>query len=122
MFSRNKKLFNYLQRLLDSLAAIFFWYMAYIIRFKYIPKGQQGLESTFINLLPVIVLTTAYAFHNHGLYSSQRFSSKFREILSLIRANIFAVISFIVVLYFFSEVRISRLTIIIYLIIIIKIL
>jgi Undecaprenyl-phosphate glucose phosphotransferase len=114
MFSRNEKLFNYLQRLIDTFASALFWWLAYILRFEYIPNAQQGLEITFIKLTPVLMIATAYAFHRNGLYRPQRFASKLYEILSLIRGNATAVIGFVIVLYFFGEERVSRLTILIY--------
>jgi Undecaprenyl-phosphate glucose phosphotransferase len=114
MLSKNEKIFTHFQRTIDAMAPLLFWWLAYVLRFKYLPNAQQGLENTFISLAPVLTLTTAYAFHQTGLYRSRRFASKFYEILGIIRGNIIAVISFVIILYFFGEQRISRLTIIIY--------
>jgi Undecaprenyl-phosphate glucose phosphotransferase len=103
-----------IQIVLDCLAASALWYLAYYLRFTYLPNAQGGLEEAFLRLAPILSLSTIYSFYKNGLYKSQRYSSKFYEVLGLIRGNLTAVIGFVIVLYFFGEQRISRLTIIFY--------
>ena len=74
----------------------------------------MGLESLFLKLSPILSLSTVYAFYRHGLYKSQRFPGKFDEIISLVKGNISGVIGFVIILYFFSDEKVSRLTILIY--------
>jgi FlaA1/EpsC-like NDP-sugar epimerase len=89
-------------------------YLAYYLRFTYLPNAQAGLEEAFLRLAPILSLSTIYSFYKNGLYKLQCYSSKFYEVLGLIRGNLTAFIGFVIVLYFLGEQRISRLTIIFY--------
>lgn len=110
MLKNNELSFSLLQRLVDFIVVIFCWTLAYFIRFEsIIPGAQQGLEGTFIKLAPIISIITLYTFNKHGLYLSQRFSSRIKEISTVMKANFYSFLAFIIVLYFFSENRVSRL-------------
>ncbi|TNF30228.1 MAG: undecaprenyl-phosphate glucose phosphotransferase [Deltaproteobacteria bacterium] len=110
----NRSTFSTFQKVVDTLSCLIFFFLAYVIRFEYLEGGQQGIEWTFIQMAPVLVFSTLYSFHKNGLYRPQRFTSKYYEILSVMRGNIAGIIGFVIVLYFFGEERLSRLTILIY--------
>lgn len=104
-----------LQKLLDSLAIIIAWIAAYLIRFKIMQGAEKGLEWEFAKIAPFLVAISLYSFHKSGLYHSLRFSNRYKEIFSVLRGNFMAVVGLVLLLYFVSDERISRLTILIYL-------
>lgn len=103
-----------LQRIFDVALAAFCWLIAFYLRFRLMEGGQTGLETLFLKLTLVVMGLTAWAFSGQGLYRSQRFSSRFKEILAVFKANNIAVMGLIIALYFFAGDRVSRATIIMY--------
>lgn len=117
MLKKHEKSFLNIQKFFDSLFTAVFWLTSYLIRFQFIPNAQEGLELQFILITPLLILLTLYSFDKNDLYSSQRFTSKYREILSVVRANTYAMLGLVILIYFSGEEKISRLTILIYLLI-----
>lgn len=103
-----------LQRAFDAGLAATCWLVAFYVRFRVMDGGQSGLESLFLKLTFVVMVLTLWAFAGQGLYRSQRFSSRFKEILAVFKANNIAAVGLIIVLYFFAGDRVSRATIIMY--------
>lgn len=114
MFKSHEKFISLLQKLVDSIVVVACWLLAYFIRFHYLPNAQIGLQLEFLKIAPVLIIVTLYSFHRTGLYRSLRFSSRYKEIFSVLRGNTGAVLGLVILLYFFSGERISRLTIVIY--------
>ncbi len=114
MLKSLKTSFTLIQKIVDSFTCVFFFYLAYLIRFHYIAGAQEGQEFTFVKLAPLLVALTLYSFSKNGLYKAQRYASKYYEVFSLVRGNTMALTFFVLVVYFFAEARISRLTIVIY--------
>lgn len=114
MLKDHEKSFALAQKVVDSVVVLILWAVAYIIRFHYLPNAQRNMEMAFLKVAPILVLVTIYSLHKAGLYKSLRFSSRTREIFSVLRGNVSAVIGVVMLLYFFSDERISRLTIVIY--------
>jgi Undecaprenyl-phosphate glucose phosphotransferase len=114
MLKAHEKSFSNLQKLLDLIIIIGTWTLAYLVRFKYIPAAEGGLEVLFLKLTPILSILTIYCFYKNDLYRSQRFTHRYREILKVVQANTIATVSFVLLLYFFGDERLSRLTILIY--------
>ncbi len=114
MLREYEKSFSNLQKLIDILIIITCWGVSYLIRFHYLPNAQYGLELLFLKLIPILIILTLYHFHKNNLYKSQRFTHRYHEIFSVIKGNTFALISFILLIYFFGDDRVSRLMIILY--------
>ena len=110
MLKKNEKLFAIFQQVLDAIFAGLAWYIAYTVRFN-IFEGQAGLEMLFLKLSPFIIILTLYFFHKNGLYKSQRFNSRYKEIFIVFKTNTQAILVFVILLYFFSPTRISRMMI-----------
>lgn len=115
MLKNHEKSFTTVQKLVDMLVATLCWWAAYAIRFQVMDGGEMGLEDLFIKVTPIIALITLYQFNKNELYSSQRFSSRLKEILSVMKASGASFLTLIVVLYFFATGRLSRGHLLIYL-------
>ena len=115
MLLNNKKTFSLIQYLADAIVLSFSWLLAYLIRFELLTGAQSGLEWEFAKITPFLVAISLYSFHKNGLYRSLRFANRYKEIFSVLRGNFFAVVGLVILLYFVSDERISRLTIVIYL-------
>jgi Undecaprenyl-phosphate glucose phosphotransferase len=114
MLKSNEKLFSFTQKLLDALTAGVCWLLAYHLRFNYSDLAQSGLGPLFFQLTPLLMVLTIYTFYKFGLYKSQRFNSRFKEITAVFYANSIVAVAFVVFLYFFASNRLSRLTIVYY--------
>lgn len=115
MLNEHRSTFSFFQKLVDGLTVFGSWMLAFYIRFHLLQGGQPGLQAEFIKIGPYLVLISIYAFYKTDLYSSLRFSNRYKEIFSVIKGNTFAVLGLVILLYFLNDERISRLTILIYL-------
>jgi len=100
-----------IQKIIDASLVAGTWMLSYYIRFQMMHGAQSGLAPTFIKIIPFVVIITLYSMHRADLYKSMRFSSRFKELYSVIRANTGAVIFLVIMLYFSGQERISRATI-----------
>lgn len=107
MLKRHERLFSNLQKLVDAAGVGLTWALAYFVRFDLIPGGT-GSGWTFFKLSPVIILLTIFFFRQNGLYRSHRFTSRYSEVTAVFKANTEAILTFILLLYFLSPNRISR--------------
>lgn len=114
MLKKHAKNLSILQRIVDLLAVFAAWMSAYFIRFEVLPGGDPGLLMDFFRFSPVLLLITLYFFTYNNLYHSKRYSSWYREVFSITKANVQAFATVFVILYFTTRVRMSRLTFVIY--------
>lgn len=105
---------RFLQMVTDLVVVFLAWTISYAVRFFFIGHAQVGLETLFLTWTVPLALITFYFLLRNGHYDRQRLYSIVSDVMTALRANALSVVSFIVVLYFFSETRISRLTIVIY--------
>ncbi|RYZ90180.1 MAG: sugar transferase, partial [Proteobacteria bacterium] len=103
-----------LQIAMDALSIGCAWAISYWLRFHVIGSAQIGLSQTFTWWFFPVLGITLYFFLKNEQYDTHRQLSVTDEIMKLFRANALSVVAFIIVLYFFSEARISRLTIVLY--------
>ncbi|MFZ4715585.1 MAG: undecaprenyl-phosphate glucose phosphotransferase [Bacteriovoracaceae bacterium] len=114
MFKTHEGTFSFLQRLVDAIIVSSAWLIAYQLRFNVMTGGESGLGTFFLKLTPFLIIVSFYFFRKNGLYNSQRFTSRFIEIAAVLRANSYASIAFIILIYFFAPGRVSRLTLLNY--------
>lgn len=114
MLKENEKSLANFQKGVDALFSALFWLLSYWLRFNFLSGAEQGLAYVFLLLAPVVSILTIYFFHSCGLYQSQRFSSRYIELLSVAKGSFLATTSLVVIIYFVSPERISRLTILFY--------
>lgn len=99
---------------LDTAFIALAWAVSYFVRFSLVGKAQPGLSQTFIDWFFPLWLVSLYFFLKNRQYDRGRLDSTTEEVMRLFRANALSVVSFVIILYFFSESRISRLTIVLY--------
>lgn len=117
MLKEKQKNFEKLQQVVDLVVVTISWWIAYYIRFEYLKGAQQGLEPIFLQVNIILVLICAFSFIKSKLYTSYRFSSRYKEIFAVIKANSVSLVYLTLVIYFIADNRLSRLTIIIYFIV-----
>lgn len=97
----------------DFCVAVLLWFASIGLRaafgFTYSPDYND-----YIKFGVVLALATSVSFTRHGLYSSFQFRTKLSEVFTTVRANLFAVLAFIIFCYFFAPTRVSRGTLLIY--------
>lgn len=99
---------------LDIVLVSAAWLLSYVVRFKLLPHAQEDMFGIFAFWLGPLLVLSLYFHLKNGLYDLKHLPSLTSDIMQLLRANAITVVTFIVCLYFFSEGRISRLTIAIY--------
>ena len=112
MLQGRQKLFLHAQKGIDIVSISICWGLAYLFRFHYLPDHEEGLELLFLKLAPVITILTLYFFHKGHLYTIQKLT--IYDYFGIIKANIFALISLVIFIYFFGEGRVSRLMLVFY--------
>lgn len=115
MLRRRAKSLDYMQRLFDLGVVYLAWSVAFYIRFE-IFDGTSGSPFFYFNFGVLLVLTSLISFKNSKLYDQIRMETISKEIAAQIKANIIAFMAFLIVAFFISEHRISRIMLAIYLV------
>ena len=114
MLKKRAKRFALFQRLLDLITITLSWFLAYFIRFNILPGAQEGITIEFIKLTPYILVISIFFYTRNNLYQSTRYFSWYKEIFGIVKSNIQSISAFFIVLYIISQVRFSRITLILY--------
>lgn len=116
MIKDNQKYFNRLHVWLDVLVTIVSYITAWWLRLVVFSAEGVGVLSreTYFGALIMIVPMYMIMYSSLNMYKSKRYSSAFREVLDIIRANTIGVILFFVALYIINEPNFSRSMIIIF--------
>jgi len=114
MLKQNAKRFSIIQRLLDLSAITISWFLAYVIRFKLIPGAQEGIFLEFAKLTPYLVVISLFFYTRNNLYQSTRYFSWYKEIFDIVKSNIQSTSAFFILLYVITQVRFSRITLLLY--------
>lgn len=93
--------------------------LAYLLRFSLIPNAEQGLFFEFLKLLLLLLPSYLISYIRNGLYLLKDYSSWYQEVFAVAKANIEGFLTFFVVFYFVVYGRMSRLTFLIFGIIVI---
>jgi Undecaprenyl-phosphate glucose phosphotransferase len=119
MLKRHAQFFEGLFVISDLIVVTFSWLVSYGIRFFLgvlpIEKGIPPFRE-YIPMLIFVWLIWVFLFRKMGLYKPMRSQSIWKEILSLIKANTFAVILLLAATYLFKEksVPLSRMVFLIF--------
>jgi Undecaprenyl-phosphate glucose phosphotransferase len=100
----------------DSLFIAIAWYLSVWIRANVISYSQSALRETLDFWLWPLLGLTLYFFLKNGMYNRRRLPSFIDDVMQLLRANAISVVSFIVCIYFFSNIRVSRWTLLFYIV------
>jgi exopolysaccharide biosynthesis polyprenyl glycosylphosphotransferase len=114
MLKKRAKRFSIYQRLLDLTAVAVSWLLAYFIRFRLIPGAQEGLFQDFAKLTPYIMVISLFFFTRNNLYHSTRYFSWYKEVFGVVKSNVQSISAFFILLYIITQVRFSRITLLIY--------
>jgi len=95
-------------KILDLLIAISCWVIVYFLRFDNLEKDSVWY---FKLLLPLLIMQY-YFFRKFDLYSSKRLQTLVSELLTLLKANLAVIITFVMSIYFFSPEKVSRLVLV----------
>lgn len=108
MLKSHLRTFAFLQKLLDFILATGGWYSVFALRFYFFPSAQPGLELMFAKAGLLVGFLTLYFFSREGLYQSHRLSTRYDELLKVVKGNTVACVTLIVTIYFIADERISR--------------
>jgi exopolysaccharide biosynthesis polyprenyl glycosylphosphotransferase len=114
MLKAEESRFSFLQKLFDFSIAFSLWLLIYWYRFNYLPGAESGLLLTFVKGGMALGALTLFAFGGQGLHRSNRMSSRQDELFRLLKGNTLAVVTFVLLSYFFVENKISRSVILAY--------
>ena len=107
---RRVKKIDYLQRLVDLTIVYVSWMIAFFIYLR-----NDNLFSWYANYGVLLTIVSLIVFKNSKLYDSVRFSNISKEIATQLKANAFAFIIFLVIAFFMSHQRVSRVALVIHL-------
>lgn len=110
MIKDNQQAFNRLHVLLDAIMIVLAYMAAYSLRFELLGMEKAGNYELRWYLQFLLAVVPLYLIINKfcGLYSPKRGKSFLIEIGNIILANIIGIVLFIVALYFFKKIDISR--------------
>ena len=115
MLKSHHREFEILHKVVDLLIVLLCWWASYLIRFETIvPQAQSGLELWYLKANALLLGLSYYYFRREGFYSSKRLESIFRELLTVTKANTYTFIIFVLLIYFFTPHKASRIFLITY--------
>lgn len=117
MNNKVQKIKNY-NRFFDLVVVICSWALAYYLRFILsfggdVPEG--AIEKQYAGFAVILAAVSAITFKNLKLYSENEFNTALKDLLILIKANSFSFLIFLMIAFFVSEFRLSRIFLGIYL-------
>lgn len=112
MLKSHQREFSISQKIVDIIIASACWILAIYIRFHFFDK--VFLDPYYYNLALPIGFLTYFFFSKVGMYKSHRMSALTKEFGLILNANFLTIVSFVVLLYFVNESKLSRATILIY--------
>ncbi len=104
--------FSLFQKIFEFLLVFTVWIAVYFVRFHIFDEKNAEQQEVFVKAGLILALITTYFYHKHSLYNSFRLEARRKEAFVLFKANVKSLVCFTVLLYFFADVRLSRLAII----------
>ena len=115
MIKDNQTYFNRLHVVLDALITVGSYILAWFIRIVvFSSPGEVLPKETYFAALYFILPGYLLLYFMMNLYRSKRYSSSWKELVDVIKANLVGLVSFFVVLYIINEPNFSRSMIIIF--------
>lgn len=114
MIRDNQRVFNWIHVLIDALVIassyLLAWYIKFVVLWTPIDEANVGVLSkeTYFGALYFIVPIYLVLYYFCGLYMSKRYSSGWREVLNIIRANTVGIAMLAAFLYVIKLEDISR--------------
>ena len=116
MIKSHQKTLNRIHVALDLIAVVLSYVLAYEFRFHWLSfieyfkeaEGSYLSFSVYMNYLWVILPGYLVIFLTNGVYRSQRSSSRFLQILQIVKINLMGLIYILAVLFIVKEIDISR--------------
>lgn len=106
---RRVKKIDYLQRVVDLVIVYGSWMMAYVL---WLREGK--LFDWYASYGVLLTIVSLIVFKNSKLYDSVRFANRQKEIATQLKANAFSFVIFLVIAFFMSHQRVSRVALILY--------
>ncbi len=98
----------------DSITILFSWYFAYFLRFYVIPGSRGDPFDIFVKLSILVLLLFLYFLNRNRLYQSMRFFNWLEELQLVLYSSLQSFLCLVVILYFFFDVKVSRISIALY--------
>ena len=119
MLKKQSANISIVQRITDLIAVAAAWLLSYFIRFYLLPGSDSYPIYQFLGVLPVMLICFLLTFTRNNLYHSHRYFSWYQEVVLVTKSALQGFAIFFVVLHLMSKQRMSRLTFIIFLILVV---
>lgn len=114
------KLVYILRIIVDSLMVLTAWFGSTIIRFHLIENlNYRSHMQNILFTAPILLFVIIYLFHVNGLYSLNRYTSWTKEMQGVFKSSVQSLMAVVLVFYFIRYSLFSRLTLIIFFILLI---
>ncbi len=106
---RRMRTLDYTQRVIDILIVYASWVIAYLFRFD-----SEGLFSWYATYGVLLTVVSAIVFKNAKLYDALRYPNISKEAFSQFKASTVSFVIFLVLAFFMSHQRASRIMLVVY--------
>lgn len=125
MIKENQKLLNILHIVIDSVIIAMTFLVAYYLRFEdyspliryHIIAEPRGVYKTFEqyrNMLVFLIPCFLIIYYMCGMYDPKRTAGRRSELYTLVKANMFAIVYTVAILYFLKDTDYARMFIVIF--------
>jgi len=98
----------------DTFFVLLAWFTAYFLRFYIIPGGVGEPFELFAKLSLIALITMIYFLNRNKLYDSSNHTTWLEEIQLVFYSSLQSFLALTVILYFFFDVKVSRVSIALY--------
>ncbi|MBT4791521.1 MAG: exopolysaccharide biosynthesis polyprenyl glycosylphosphotransferase, partial [Halobacteriovoraceae bacterium] len=115
--NRAIKKLNYQNRIVDSLIILISWMLAYYLRFilEFGGDTQEMVFNRYLGYGFLLTIISVITFKNTKVYETTQFDSTAKELRNVFKANLISFVLFLVVSFFSSQERLSRIMLVFYL-------
>lgn len=114
MIRRKSEGIFFVEKFVDQIIVYITWICAYWFRFHFMESDETYLFSWYAQYGLLLVISSAYFFRSQKLYTSEHLESLQKQIVTQLRANFISVLIFVVLAFFLSQHRVSRIVFITY--------
>lgn len=114
MLKAHEKSFSISQKLVDVTLSVIAWLTSIYIRFSFYER--EPFDLFYYKLVIPLGFLTYYFFARVGMYKSHRMSTLRKEFTLILKGNFLITIFFVVLIYFVNDAKISRATVLLYLV------
>ena len=103
-----------LRFILDCVSIVLAWFLSYFLRFYVLPGAQKDSQLLFAGLSALAILSSLVFLFGFKMYEQKINSSRRLELEGIVKVSLCSFLTFVVVYYYLFDLKVSRIALAIY--------